>query len=57
MKKRLTLKTEHLVELTTDELRLAAGAAPDYTGNPACSLSLADPCVSNICVRTLLCVS
>ncbi len=51
MKKRLTLRSEHLVELGTDELRSAKGAAADgYTGNPVCALSLANPCVSNVCV-------
>ena len=57
MKKRLTLKSEHLVELTADELALAGGAAAEaYTGNPLCSFSVLDPCVSHvICVKTFLC--
>ena len=46
--KRLTLRAERLQELSVDELRVARGAA--YTGNPACSLSIARPCVSNICL-------
>ena len=49
MTKRLTLRTEHLAELTSDELALAGGAAFErYTGNPLCSMSIVDPCVSNI---------
>ncbi|HEV2891065.1 MAG TPA: hypothetical protein VGX28_11890 [Frankiaceae bacterium] len=49
--KRLTLKTEHLTELTADELSHAHGAAvAAYTGNPVCSFSLGNPCVSNVCV-------
>jgi len=58
VKKRLALKTEHLAELTVDELRQANGAAPDYTGNPLCSMSFVDPCVSNYCIgRSLLCLA
>lgn len=54
MKKRLSLRTEQLVELTPDELRTAAGAAADsFTGRIDCALSLREPCVSAICVRTL----
>lgn len=59
MKKRLTLKSEHLVELTADELALAGGAAAEaYTGNPLCSFSVVDPCVSAkiLCIETWLCV-
>jgi hypothetical protein len=59
VKKRLTLKTEHLTELTADELsQAAAGAAAAYTGNPLCSMSFVDPCVSNYCyARSLLCAA
>ncbi|HEV2889037.1 MAG TPA: hypothetical protein VGX28_01540 [Frankiaceae bacterium] len=57
MKKHLVLRTEHLVELTNDELELAGGGAFErYTGNPLCSLSIVDPCVSNICVGTNRCI-
>ncbi|HEX8002759.1 MAG TPA: hypothetical protein VF519_08695 [Mycobacteriales bacterium] len=56
MKKRLSLKTEHLTELTAAELALAAGAGNDsFTGRVDCILSLEDPCVSAICLRTVLC--
>lgn len=54
MKKRLSLKSERLVELTPDELRQAAAGAPDYTGNPLCSMSFVDPCVSNYCIGRAL---
>lgn len=55
MKNRLSLRTEHLVELTPDELRTAAGAAADsFTGRIDCALSLREPCVSAICTRTLV---
>lgn len=37
MKKRLTLKTERLVELSEDEMQGVAGAV---TGSPACILSI-----------------
>jgi hypothetical protein len=56
MTKRLTLKPEHLTELTDDELRTAAGGT--YTGRPGCILSVgADDCLSYpfLCAETLLC--
>jgi len=60
--KRLSLKREHLAELTAGELRQARGAGADsFTGKVDCILSLEQPCVSAICVSvpiwvvTLLC--
>ena len=55
MKRRLSLKAEHLTELTTEELRLAAagGADSSFTGRPDCILSLEPPCVTFLC--TALC--
>lgn len=57
MKKRLSLKTEHLTELTAAELAQAGGAAGNdsFTGRVDCVLSLKDPCVSGICLQTILC--
>ncbi len=54
--RRLTLKTERLNELTTDELqRVAGGAADAYTGETRCWLSI-DPCVSVFtALESLLC--
>ena len=56
MTKRLALKTEHLTELTSDELRLAAGAAggDSFTGRVNCILSIQEPCVSTICLGTVI---
>ncbi len=55
--KRLSLKRERLALLNDDELRLAiAGAGEAYTGQVGCALSLKDPCVSAICVRSAQCV-
>ena len=53
MKRRLSLKAEHLTPLTTDELQDVAGAAPDssFTGRPDCILSLREPCVTFLCTN------
>lgn len=55
--KRLTLKREQLAELGNDELRQAVGAAAgdSFTGRVNCVLSLEDPCVSSICLKTKVC--
>ncbi|HVF06083.1 MAG TPA: hypothetical protein VNA20_14675 [Frankiaceae bacterium] len=55
MKRRLSLKAEHLAELSTDELSLAVagGADSSYTGRPGCVLSYEPPCVTFLC--TALC--
>jgi hypothetical protein len=57
--KRLSLKSEHLVELSNDELRQAGGAGADsFTGRVDCILSLqgGSGCVSKICLHTVLCL-
>lgn len=57
--RKLTLKTEHLTELTTEELHLAVGGT--FTGAVGCILSIKDPCVSvlpctkDLIAETLLC--
>jgi hypothetical protein len=51
--RKLTLKTEHLTELTTEELRTAVGGT--FTGAVACILSIKDPCVSELpCTKDLI---
>lgn len=58
MKKRLTLKSEHLTDLTSEELLVVAAAAQEqFTGNPVCILSIRPPCVTNqfctvFCIET-----
>ena len=51
MKRRLSLTSEHLTELTTDELAGVAGAQPgsSFTGRVDCILSLREPCVTFLC--------
>jgi hypothetical protein len=48
MKKSLSLKTEHLTELTTGDLQSVAGA---YTGLPTLCVITLDPrgCISHFC--------
>lgn len=54
MKKRLTLRTERLAELTTDEMRsVAAGGADSFTGRVECALSYEQPCVESAVLRCL----
>lgn len=59
MKRRLTLKSEHLTDLTDAELSLAGGAGNElFTGNPVCILSIRPPCVTNqfctvFCIQTV----
>jgi hypothetical protein len=46
MKRKLTLRTERLAELTTDEMRsVAAGGADSFSGQVACILSFEQPCI------------
>ncbi len=54
VKKNLTLKTEHLTELGTEELAQAVGA--DYTGDAFCVLSYGKPCVTFLCTQNLACI-
>jgi hypothetical protein len=55
MKKKLTLKTEHLTELSADELAIAVGG--DYTGDAMCVLSFGKPCVTFMCTANLACIA
>jgi hypothetical protein len=55
MKKKLTLKTEHLVELTTSELEQAAGGT--YTSDPRCILSVTRPCHTGMCTQDVPCLT
>ncbi len=54
MKKSLALKTEHLTELTADELTYAVGGT--YTGQLGCILSYDKPCQS-VATLNLSCVN
>ena len=55
--RKLTLKRESLVELTTSELDAVVGGAVSGTSCPACSgiECLTDRCQTRDCVRTVLC--
>lgn len=53
--RKLTLKTERLTELSTEELRMAVGGT--FTGQVGCILSIKDPCLSEdfvVCTRDLI---
>lgn len=53
--RKLSLKSEHLAELSTEELQMAVGGT--FTGAVGCILSIKDPCLSDqfvVCVRDLV---
>ncbi len=54
MKKKLTLKSEHLAELTTGDLRQAVVGT--YSGNPFCVLSVTAPCHTGMCTQDVPCL-